>query len=153
MQQPIQRISHVQLVYPLADFEQALTQLTAVLGIEDWDRFEVPFGLAVAVSMEAGIEVVAPLTADHPWNDELRRRGAGVWAFVFGVADLDSAVDRASAAGVGLRAPAFDVIANKEGRLPEHFDVLREAPLEVFANLEIRLGQIEPKKKDSGVRS
>lgn len=145
LRKPVGRVSHVQLLYPVEQLDSVCEQLSAVLGIEEWDRFETPGGSAVALSLEAGIEIIAPLTDDHPWAERLRTRGPGVDTFVFGVDDLDEGIARAADAGVGLLAPAFDVLAFGKGRLPEQFAVLREAQLREFAGMELRLGEIEPR--------
>lgn len=145
MQKPVGRVSHVQLVYPADQLDAVCAQLSAVLGIAEWDRFETPGGTAVAVALEAGIEICAPLHDDNPFAEVLRTRGPGVDTFVFGVDSLDAGIERAARAGIGIRGAAFDVLAFEAGRLPEQFAVLREAQLETFADLDIRLGEIEPR--------
>lgn len=147
MQQPIGRVSHVELVYPLDQLDAVCARLSEVLGIAEWDRFEMapPYNAAVAVNLEAGIEIVAPLTDDHPFAEYIRQRGPGVRTFTFGVADLDEGIGRAAESGVGLAMPAWDMVERGEGRLHEEFAVLREANLERFADLDLRLAQIEPR--------
>ena len=145
MQKPVGRISHVQLVYPADQLDAVCAQLTSVLGIEEWDRFETPGGTAVAVNLAAGIEICAPLNDENPFAEVLRTRGPGVETFVFGVDNLDEGIARAAAAGVEIRGAAFDVLAFGAGHLPEQFAVLKEAQLERFAGLDLRLGEIEPR--------
>ncbi|MBS0505143.1 MAG: VOC family protein [Proteobacteria bacterium] len=63
-----------------------------------------PFGIHVAISWDAGIELCAPMPGrehDSAVSPFLARKGEGIMNVYFGVDDADSAMERARAHGYG----------------------------------------------------
>ncbi|MCB2066715.1 MAG: VOC family protein [Erythrobacter sp.] len=86
------------------DMEQAKALYSDMLGatFHDADWTGEPFGIAVSIAWDAGIELCAPLPGrehDSAVSPFLAHRGEGVMSVFFGVDDGDEAMRRAAAAG------------------------------------------------------
>lgn len=105
--QNLQRVDHVAFVYRRENHQQAVDQFTKAFGITDWDGpTELPiFGMIIAQSVKAGIEVLAPLdnSGNTMFSEHLRAKGEGFFALVFGVADLRTSAERAEKEGIKIK--------------------------------------------------
>jgi hypothetical protein len=137
--------------------ETVMDQLTLALGVSGWDGpIDLPqYGVAVAIAIDAGIEIVSPLSDDSAAAEHIRVHGEGVYTFCFGVADIEAAVDRAAAAGVPRSdAPIIDSLSANGGQpffagWDKRFRVVRELWLGPIAGMRIVLGQFEPLLDDA----
>jgi hypothetical protein len=148
MQQNVQRISHVSLLYRPENFERAIERFKDVLGIDDFDGpYDLTdFGIRFCVSWRSGIELISPIAADDgPYWDHLRTRGEGLYALIFGVKDLRAARDRAIAAGASAVSGIINglTLGVKSSNL--RFARFEEVMIDVAMGLNLVLGQIEPK--------
>jgi len=109
-----------------------------------------PFGIEVAISWDAGIELCAPLPgreSDSAVSPFLAKNGEGVMNVVFGVGDAEVAKRKAESAGLAsLHSLDYsqDEIDDHLGGLFKKYEehVLNSAEQCGFS---ITLGQIEPK--------
>lgn len=88
------------------DIEKAKRQYSDLLGATfmDADWTGEPFGINVAISWNAGIELCAPMPGredDSAVSQFLAHRGEGVMNVFFGVDDGEAAQERAAALGYG----------------------------------------------------
>ena len=101
------RIDHVVMVYRIENSEQAVRTIERMLDIAFSPPQDLPNGLRAWINFDAGLEVVSPLGTstelglDGPAAalvdsliDHLERRGEGLFSIVFGVRDMDSALNR-----------------------------------------------------------
>ncbi len=97
MQQQIGHVDHVVFIYKKENLSRMVEEFGKVLNITDWDGPEdVPyFGVFKAQSLEAGLELVAPLSDEGPLADHLRTHGEGFYALIYGVKDIFKAVEHA----------------------------------------------------------
>jgi 4-hydroxyphenylpyruvate dioxygenase-like putative hemolysin len=150
-------IDHVVFIYRLENLDAARDELSAALGITDWDgpkEFE-RFGIIQTQSVSAGVELLAP-TGDHGFiADHLKQHGEGFFSLVYGVEDLDKAVQEARDRGI---EPVLDddgspliidsMVGGDDGG-PAHptwvgkVTVYKEVPLQPVAGLSLYLGEIE----------
>lgn len=87
------------------DIEKAKQDYGDLLGANfvDANWTGEPFGIAVSIAWDAGIELCAPLPgreADSAVSQFLKHRGEGVMNVFFGVDDGDAAMKRASDHGI-----------------------------------------------------
>lgn len=88
------------------DIEKAKAQYTDLLGATfiDANWTGEPFGIAVSIAWDAGIELCAPLPGreqDSAVSPFLAHRGEGIMSVFFGVDDGDAAIQRATENGYG----------------------------------------------------
>jgi hypothetical protein len=96
------RIDHVAGLVRPENFAAVVARLTDVLGIAFYGPIErTASGLRVCGSLDAGVEIIAPLTDDpaNPLNAMLEARGEHWMSVVFGVADLNATCDHLAALG------------------------------------------------------
>jgi hypothetical protein len=147
-------VTHAIFVCELAVLDATVARLSAALDVHDWDGpADLPYlGLRNAISHSSGLEIVAPLDDTSPLAEHLRIHGEGLYGVVFGVADLETAIARASEHGVAPAAPGdpiFDVLRLDRGgpvyaTYPQRFAVFKEAILALVHGTRVILGQIEP---------
>jgi hypothetical protein len=90
------RIDHVAGLVRPENFIATVDRLREALGIVFYGPIErTAAGLRVCGSLEAGIEIIAPLSDDpaNPLNGMLAARGEHWMSVVFGVSDLDATCD------------------------------------------------------------
>lgn len=157
MRQQLNRVDHVTFIYRRDNFSSAMREFTSALGITDWDGPSelAAFGVLHAQSVEAGIELLAPLGDEGMFADHLRAHGEGFFALIFGVPDLDTAVKQAAVSGTHPvtgddgRPLIFDAMVLLDGKpayasWSRKFHLYREVLLQPVAGQNIYLGQIEP---------
>lgn len=109
-----------------------------------------PFGIAVSISWDAGIELCAPLpgceqtSAVSPY---LEKHGEGVMSVFFGVDDVDAAQARATEAGIGsIHALDFtqqEIDSHLGGKFSRYQEVVLNTSGEL--GVSICLARIDPK--------
>ena len=135
------------------DMDAAKRRYSELLGahFEDADWTGAPFGIAVAIAWDAGIELCAPLPGrerDSAVSPFLEQHGEGVMNVFFDVDDVDAAASRAEACGVG-RVHALDYTPEEiDAHLGGYFRRYTECVLNTFGELgvSISLARIEPKQ-------
>jgi hypothetical protein len=145
MQQSIQRVDHVAILVKEENARFYASRLSAILGI----RFEEPlvndeYGVLIIVSWDAGLEIIAPIREQGGYWDRLQRYGEGSAAIVFGVANMDEAIERAGANGATV---PFEARLNGTEPWLARFSSFREARLsELGENLScsFSLSEIVP---------
>jgi hypothetical protein len=96
------RIDHVAGLVRPENFASTIARMREILGIEFYGPIDRPAtGLRVVGSLEAGIEIITPLSEDpaNPLNKLLEARGEHWISVVFGVADLDATCDHLARLG------------------------------------------------------
>jgi len=148
------RISHVIMACYLENHTAIVERLGAALGIDDWDGpADLPYlGFRHAISFSAGLEVVAPLTAESPLTAQLEAHGEGLTGVVFGVKDLESALRRAEENGLPRADPTDNYIIDSlvlNGGQPvypsfaDRFTVFRQVVLQPVNGTMLVLGQLD----------
>jgi hypothetical protein len=165
-QQNVGRVDHVVFFY--SSFERMVDtreKMTAVLGLdpEDWQEpvtLDPPFHIVTQVNWPAGLEVICPAEGhEQDWFGAplVAEKGEGIGMLVFGVADIDDAMERAARAGL----PVVQTL--QDSRRPDGPDqiqagapfflgsgvesnlaLIREAVLTPFNGTGLAIGQIEP---------
>lgn len=143
MQKNVQRIDHFAWIVRPENYEPCKAKLHALLGLNFVDYENPDLSIRIALDWEAGIEILSPTTMDSVHGRLLEEKGEGMNSLIFGVDDLDQALERAAAAG----AKVTHVIDSTHMELAQNFDLVKEAFFEedVFG-VTVRLGQIEPKQ-------
>ncbi|MDT2003850.1 hypothetical protein FXW78_01510 [Rhodococcus opacus] len=150
-------IDHVTFIYRKENLDAARAELSAALGITDWDgptEFK-RFGITQIQSVSAGVELLAP-TGDHGFiADHLKEHGEGFFALIYGVEDLDKAVQEARARGIepvldddGSPLVIDSMVGGADGGVAHptwagRVTVYKEVPLHPVAGLNLYLGEIE----------
>lgn len=140
------RISRVVLPYRAENFDRATASFSKALGISFEELDTRHIGLRVAVSLEAGVEIVAP-QGDVGFAPQIRegieRDGEGIAHLVFQVPDLEKAAADAKASGWdggGFRIDCFD--ANPGWR--SLYSSMQEAPLPPVEGVGVTLIELVP---------
>jgi hypothetical protein len=146
LQQPINRVSHVVYCLKPENLDAAVAFLSEALGATFEDSSRPELGLRIKISLESGLELIAPAPDLGPtperFTNHLAERGEGVYDVVYGVRDLDEVIARSAQLGIGgTHRGSFTDVPPWKGR----FDVFEEAHLEPIHGLNLTLGRIEPK--------
>ncbi|MBW1888328.1 MAG: hypothetical protein JRI52_08275, partial [Deltaproteobacteria bacterium] len=109
-----------------------------------------PFGIDVAISWDAGVELCAPMAGrekDSVVSPFLEEFGEGIMNIVFGVRDADAAKEKAATVG----ASTFHSLDYSQEEIDNHLDGLfktyKEHTLDSTGQCgyTVTLGQIDPK--------
>ena len=109
-----------------------------------------PFGIDVAISWDAGIELCAPMSGhedDSAVSQFLEQNGEGIINVMVGVSDADAAKKSAESAGLGV----FHSLDYSQEEIDRHLDGLFKKYEEHFLNsaekcgFNMTLAQIDPK--------
>lgn len=100
----IDHVDHVAWICRSENIEQKVAQIGALCGVDFGEpAVRADLGLTIYLSWEAGLEIVTPHETRTSYNrllhERLDRHGEGMWAVVFGVADLEEARERARSLG------------------------------------------------------
>ncbi len=133
------------------DLDAAVQRYSELLGahFEDAGWTGAPFGIAVAIAWDAGIELCAPLPGreqDSAVSAFLHRNGEGVMNVFFAVDDLERARQRAANCGA-CAVHALDYTqAEIDAHLGGRFRQYRECFLDTLGELgvAVSLAKIEP---------
>jgi 4-hydroxyphenylpyruvate dioxygenase-like putative hemolysin len=122
--------------------DTAIAQLTAVLGIDDWEdigHLEAA-GIHVKLSPRSGIELLCATRPGSAIEKLLATRGEGFMSLVLAVSDLDKGLAIAIAAGA----------KPTETKLPKpvvaHYEFVRQALLGEIGGVRISIGEYVPKR-------
>jgi hypothetical protein len=137
------RIDHVLLLYRnRQNQDDARRKLTELLGIEDWDEVgEGDEGIYIWISWNSGIELVCPTREVPAFEKHLAAHGEGFYCLVFGVADLDQAVENVKR--LSGRSP--HLLGMAPPKVYEKFDIAREAIVGMVGGIRLMLGEFKPK--------
>ncbi len=145
MQRSINRIDHIALLVRRENVEKYKKRFSDVLGV-NWDEEAVyeRMGILAVPSWDFGIELVAPLQETGRIWERIQKFGEGSCTIVFGVRDLDAALQRVKDNGAELM---FHLELNGDEPWLNRFKVFREARFEMFDDdfsSGFALGQLEP---------
>lgn len=98
------RVDHVAWVCFPKNYDRNIEFLSKLGGIPlDGPHDKPEQGIRIAISWETGLEVISPIEGSKGvaaiGANQLLERGEGIYGVLFGVADMDAALERASAAG------------------------------------------------------
>lgn len=140
------KLSRVVLAYHPQNFDRAVANFTAALGVTFETLDTAHLGLRVAMAFEAGMEIVSPINAQGfgpAMLAEITRNGEGFQQFILEVPDLDEADATARSRGwdsEGVRVDCF----NAEPLWRERFSRMEEAPLPPIDGVSVTLIQMVP---------
>jgi len=140
------------IIVAVKDLEKSKEFYTELLGatFHEANWTGQPFGIDVAISWDAGIELCAPMPGrekDSVISPFLEQNGEGITNIVLGVSDADLAKEKAEAAGVAI----FHSVDYSQEEIDRHLDGLFKRYKEHFLDsagrcgYSITLGQIDPK--------
>jgi methylmalonyl-CoA/ethylmalonyl-CoA epimerase len=95
------------VVIAVKDLDEATALYSRLLGatFHDDSASSESYGMRVAISWDAGIELCAPLPGHDSFTKRfIEQRGEGLMSVVFAVDDLDEARERAENLGIGTIA-------------------------------------------------
>lgn len=129
LQQAKQRVDHLAIIVYPENLDAYIEKFTKLLGVtfDDVVRAE-DAGVAAALSWDSGLELVAPLRKEGRYWERLERFGEGCTVLVFGVDDIDEAVERAHQMGIETREWRF----NPKFSWLRRFQSFRETKVEAF---------------------
>jgi hypothetical protein len=146
----VDRLDHVCLLVRRENFDRYMQLMSDALGVV-WDEV-VPnegTGIIAVPSWDCGVELIAPLdpqgSVGRLVQDRIDRFGEGSVTLVWGVADMETAVSRATAHG---GEHLFDVKMNDEPWL-RRFESFREAKVRIFPDdfsSTVTFGEIVPRE-------
>jgi len=150
------RVHHVAGLVRPENFHNAISRMSQALRTAFYGPFDrTDIGLRVAISMDAGIELVTPLddTKDNRFNMMLEARGEHWMSVVVAVRDLDDVCKRLGELG----HEPLDILRNIPGTFPpgghpyeDRFSRLDEAIFDpaAFAGLAVVLAAIEDRETE-----
>jgi catechol 2,3-dioxygenase-like lactoylglutathione lyase family enzyme len=140
------------VIIAVRDLEKSKDFYSRVLGatFHEANWTGAPFGIDVAISWDAGIELIAPMAGrerDCVISPLLERRGEGVMNVVFGVDNGGQAKQRAEAAGVRATHSLDFSQAEIDAHLDGLFRKYEEHVLDSAGScgFSMTLAQIDPK--------
>jgi len=140
------------IIIAVKDLEKSKKFYTNVLGatFHEANWTGNPFGMDVAISWDAGIELCAPMSGrekDSVISPFLEQNGEGIINIVFGVSDADMIKEKAEAAGVA----SFHSLDYSQEEIDKHLGGLFKRYKEHFLDsssqcgYSITLGQLDRK--------
>jgi hypothetical protein len=91
----VNRIDHVVAAVRPENLESAIAKLSMALQTAFYGPFDrEDSDIRVAVSWDAGIELITPISAANPLHAHLERCGEGWFTVLFGVRDVDDTCER-----------------------------------------------------------
>jgi hypothetical protein len=141
----IRRIDHVAMLISAKNFENCVQRLARTLEVEFVRAERKDLGLLIALSWDAGLELLAPTGPESPLWARLQEKGEGEVTIIFGVKDLEASKARAQKDGFSV-GPEIGLTGDEPWA--HRFDVLREVALSEICGLHIALGQIEPSARE-----
>jgi catechol 2,3-dioxygenase-like lactoylglutathione lyase family enzyme len=134
------------VIIAVRDLDKSIAFYSNLLGtsFEDASFTGEPFGMSVAISWEAGIELCAPLPGrEGPVTAFLEQNGEGVMSVVFGVQEIEDGKAQAEGAGVPAVVPIDYSQEEIDEHLGGHFNTYKEVVLNSFepCGFGIMLGQ------------
>ena len=138
------------VVIAVRDLDKAVELYSSMLGVsfEDASWTGSQFGITVAISWQAGVELCAPIAGQESVVSQfLDENGEGVMGVVFATDDLEDAKAKAEAAGVAALIPINFSQEEIDEHLGGHFKTYKEYVLNSFdsCGFGIMLAQIDPK--------
>jgi catechol 2,3-dioxygenase-like lactoylglutathione lyase family enzyme len=138
------------VVIAVRDIEKGISLYSNLLGttFEDISWTGNLFGISVAISWEAGIELCAPLpNRDSVVSQFLEQNGEGVMSVVFHVQEIEEAKAQAEGAGIPAIIPINFSQEEIDEHLGGHFTTYKEYVLNSLepCGFGVMLGQFEPK--------
>lgn len=142
------RVHHVVGLVKRDNFHSTIARLSTTLQTAFYGPVERPdFGMQFAISLDAGIELLAPLSdePDDPLNRDIQARGERWITVVIGVPDFERACERLARLGYQmtrmhsvLDGPAIMPFADQYSRFDE-----ASFPPEAFGGLSINFACTE----------
>ena len=138
------------VIIAVRDLEQGIALYSKLLGttFEDASWTGEPFGISVAISWEAGIELCAPVSdRDSVVRQFLEQNGEGVMSVVFGVQDIEAGKAQAESTGIPAIIPINFSQEEIDAHLGGHFTTYKEYVLNSIeaCGFGILLGQFDAK--------
>jgi 4-hydroxyphenylpyruvate dioxygenase-like putative hemolysin len=141
------RIDHVVFIVRPENLESAAERLAAVLDLTfDGPHDDAALGVRLLTDWKAGIELLTPYDPQVATTQAayLEKHGEGFYRLVFGVTDLERAVERARTHGLEIGQPMNGLELNP--RWSAEFDRIDEVPVQKpWPGFYLTLGQIEPR--------
>jgi methylmalonyl-CoA/ethylmalonyl-CoA epimerase len=138
------------VIIAVCDLEKGVSLYSNLLGttFEDASWTGELFGISVAISWEAGIELCAPIPErESVVSQFLEQNGEGVMSVVFGVQEIEEAKVQAESAGIPAVIPINFSQEEIDEHLGGHFKTYKEYVLNSAeaCGFGIMLGQFDPK--------
>jgi catechol 2,3-dioxygenase-like lactoylglutathione lyase family enzyme len=138
------------VVIGVRDLEKGISLYSNLLGtsFEDISWTGALFGISVAVSWEAGIELCAPLPGrESVVTQFLEENGEGIMSIVFAVEEIEESKIQAESAGVSAVIPINFSQEDIDEHLGGHFKTYKEYVLNSVeqCGFGILLGQLDRK--------
>jgi hypothetical protein len=127
------QVDHVVMMCRAENLEVATARLGKMLQIE-FENFEAPRqGIKGALSIESGLEFIAPLGDGSAMSDSLERlieeKGEGIHSITFGVADANRAKAHLDREGFEAREPYDAINEDAPAFMHEKFSATKEVHL------------------------
>ena len=141
------RIDHVAFLTRPENFDATTKRAADLLGLDydgpyDFDEL----GIRICIDWHAGIEFIAPIDPTKATLQAafIEEHGEGFFRLVFGVTDLESALNHVGKSGLKAGLSVDGLVIDPAWR--DRFHRIDEATIgEIVPGVFITLGQIEPK--------
>lgn len=142
------------VVIAVRDLDAAMETYSRLLGatFHDTSAGAEPFGVRVAMSWDAGIELCSPLPGRNSYVEKIiKENGEGLVGVVFCVDDVEEAYSRADEMGISVLATVdYDqktIDQYLEGRFKKYKEYMLSG--DPLRGVGMIVGQIEPKESGS----
>ena len=143
------------VVIAVKDMDGAIEQYSRLLGanFHDASKGAEAFGVRVAISWDAGIELCSPLPGKNSYVEKIiEKQGEGLMSAVFCVDDVEEARSRACEIGMSVLATIdYDqktIDEQLEGRFKKYKEYMLAG--DRLTGVGMIVGQIEPKEGGDG---
>ncbi len=141
------------IVIAVKDIQKGVDLYSKILGatFHDANGTGEPMGINVAISWDAGVELIAPIPGKDIFLEQhIEQNGEGIMAVVFSVNDADEARDIAENAGMNVLVPVDYSQDEIDQYLEGMFKKYKEYVLDSTekCGFSVMLGQIELKQEE-----
>ena len=146
-QKSANRIDHVVFIVRPENLNSAAERLSAVMDLKfDGPHDDVTLGIRVLIDWQAGIELLTPYDPEVATTQVayLEKHGEGFYRLIFGVTDLERALERAREHGLDIGQPMNGLELNP--RWSSEFERIDEVPVQKpWPGVYLTFGRIEPR--------
>jgi hypothetical protein len=145
LRQAVNRLDHIAILVKLENLEKYKQLLTDTLGVV-WDEAtpNESAGVIALPSWDSGLELIAPMRESGTIWDRIQRWGEGTVSIVFGVPDIDKAIEKATEGGGEF---IYNLVLEGSEPWLKRFKTFKESKVKIFPDdfaSTVTLGQIEP---------
>ncbi len=135
------KLDHAWVVVSGEDFDATVAHFTECLKVDFGETYHrEDLQLRIAFDVDAGLEIIAPLSDEGFFAELLKARGSGYWVPVFKVASIERAWEDFRKAGLPVEGE-FNLLGDEPWA--HRYQILRESKPDTRFGIELLIGEFQ----------